>query len=109
MKGLADALADPAAAAEVAVDMINANGNAQQLSPDGEIARWGIESKLVDNMTASALPIGVPDIKLLQTEVSTYAEIGLFDGIVPDISTVVNDSVTKSVYNDAGKVIWPST
>ena len=61
MKGLADALADPEAAADIAVDMINANGNALFLSPEGEIARWGVESKLISDSTASDLPIGVPD------------------------------------------------
>jgi hypothetical protein len=72
------------------------------------VARWGVESKLVADSTASTLPLGVPDLKLLQNEVKSYADIGLFNGVVPDISTVVNDSVIKSVYDDAGKVIWPS-
>jgi NitT/TauT family transport system substrate-binding protein len=109
MKGLADALADPKAAAQVAVDMINANGNAQHLSPDGEIARWGVESKLITDSTASDLPIGVPDIKLLEQEVKRYADIGLFDGQVPDITTVVNTTLVQGVYYGGGHIIWPAT
>lgn len=109
MKGLADALADPKAAAQIAVDMINANGNAQHLSPDGEIARWGVESKLITDSTASDLPIGVPDTDLLQKEVDTYADIGLFGGHVPDISTLVDTTLAKGLYDSSGKVIWPST
>jgi ABC-type nitrate/sulfonate/bicarbonate transport system substrate-binding protein len=108
MKGLADALADPTGAAQIAVDMINANGNAQHLSPDGEIARWGVETKLIADSTASDLPIGVPDTKLLEQEVTTYAGIGLFAGKVPDISTLVDTSLAQSLYDSAGKVIWPS-
>ena len=108
MHGLADALADPKGAADIAVDMINANGNALFLSPDGEVARWGVESKLISDSTASDLPIGVPDPKLLQTEVETYAEIGLFDGQVPEIDTVVNTTLVKGLYGDDAKVIWPS-
>ncbi|MGZ4793503.1 MAG: ABC transporter substrate-binding protein [Ilumatobacteraceae bacterium] len=108
MKGLADALADPKGAADIAVDMINANGNAAFLTPDGEIARWGAESKLVANSTASPLPIGVPDINLLQTEVKTYADIGLFDGQVPDLTTLVDTTLVQNVYDSSGKVIWPS-
>jgi ABC-type nitrate/sulfonate/bicarbonate transport system substrate-binding protein len=108
MKGLADALADPKAAADVAVDMINANGNALFLSPEGEIARWGVESKLITDSTASDLPIGVPDTKLLEQEVNTYADIGLFDGLVPDIATLVNTTLVAGVYDDTGKVIWPT-
>ena len=60
MKGLADAMADPTAAADIAVAMINANGNAMFLSPDGEIARWGVESKLVAGSTNSDCPSASP-------------------------------------------------
>ena len=97
MKGLADALADPKAAAEIAVDMINANGNANHLSADGEIARWDVESGLILDSKASPLPFGVPDSALLTKEVDTYADIGLFDGQVPDISTILDDSLVKVV------------
>ena len=109
MKGLADALADPDGAATIAVDMINANGNASHLSADSEIARWNVESKLVSGSTASTLPIGVPDPKLLQNEVNTYTDIGLFDGQVPDITTILNTTLVKSLYDDNAKVIWPKT
>ncbi len=109
MKGLADAIADPKAAADIAVDMINANGNALFLSPEGEITRWAVETKLITDSTASDLPIGVPDISLLEQEVNTYAEIGLFDGQVPDIATVVNLTLVQDLYDDDAKVIWPST
>ena len=108
MKGLADALADPQAAADIAVGMINANGNANHLSAEGETARWGVESGLILNSTASDLPIGVPDPKLLEQEVNTYAEIGLFDGQVPDITTLLNATLVKGLYGDDGKVIWPA-
>jgi ABC-type nitrate/sulfonate/bicarbonate transport system substrate-binding protein len=108
MKGLGDSLADPKGAADIAVGMINANGNAQHLSPDGEIARWDVESKLITGSTASKLPIGVPDTTLLKQEVVTYADIGLFEGKVPDITTLVNTTLAQSLYDTAGKVIWPS-
>ena len=109
LKGLADALADPKAAADIAVDMINANGNANPLSPDGEIARWGVESKLVvDSTKVSDLPVGVPDPKLLQKEVDTYAQIGLFGGQVPDITSILDESLVKGLYDDNAKIIWPS-
>ena len=109
MNGLADSLADPEAAAKIAVDLINANGNASHLSPDSELARWSVESKLIGGSTASALPIGVPDPKLLRNEVNTYTDIGLFDGQVPDITTILNTTLVKSVYDDNKKVIWPKT
>ena len=108
MMGLADALADPDAAAGIAVDMINANGNALFLSPEGETARWDVETKLISDSTASDLPIGVPDNTLLEKEVDTYAKIGLFDGLVPDITTIVNTTLVAGLYDDNAKVIWPS-
>jgi len=79
------------------------------LSPEGEIARWGVESKLVSESKASDLPIGVPDEALLTKEVTTYADIGLFDGRVPDISTIVNTTLVAGLYDDNAKVIWPSS
>jgi NitT/TauT family transport system substrate-binding protein len=109
MKGLADALADPKAAAGIAVDMINANGNAQHLSPEGEVARWTVESGLIKDSKASDEPPGVPVEGLLENEVNTYANIGLFDGIVPDITTILNTTLVKSLYDASGNVIWPST
>jgi ABC-type nitrate/sulfonate/bicarbonate transport system substrate-binding protein len=109
MKGLADALADPKAAADIAVDMINANGNALFLSPEGEIARWDVEAKLITDSTASDLPIGVPDSTLLEQEVTTYADIGLFDSQVPDITTLVNTTLVAGLYGADGTVIWPTT
>jgi ABC-type nitrate/sulfonate/bicarbonate transport system substrate-binding protein len=108
MKGLADAIADPAGAAKIAVDAINANGNALFLSPAGETARWAVESKLVaDGVTADA-PLGLPLVDALKAEVSTYASVGLFDGKTPDISTMVDPSVVKSLYDAKGTLIWPS-
>ena len=109
MKGLADALSDPTATANIAVDMINASGNASHLSPDGEIARWNVESTLISGSAASTLPIGVPDPNLLQNEVNTYTDIGLFDGQVPDITTILNTTLVKSIYDDSKAVIWPKT
>ncbi len=49
MRGMEDALADPNAAAQAAVDLINANGNQNFLSPEGEQFRWTTESGLVSS------------------------------------------------------------
>ena len=78
------------------------------MSPEGETARWGVEAKLVSESTASDLPIGVPDPKLLENEVTTYADIGLFDGRVPEIETLINLTLVAGLYDDNAKVIWPS-
>ncbi len=108
MRGLADAVADPAAAAQVAINALNASGNALFLSPDGETARWAVESKLVAESATPDAPMGLPIFDKLTTEVTAYAQIGLFDGIVPVIDTMVDDSVLDGIYDDTGTVIWPA-
>lgn len=108
MKGLADAIADPDAAAQIAVDAIEANDNPLFLSPEGEAARWGVESALVADSVEPGKPAGLPLVDALTAEVTEYAAIGLFDGVAPDISTMVDDSVLNAIYDSSGQVIWPS-
>ena len=106
MRGLADAIADPAGAAQIAVDLINANGNAMSLSPEGEIARWEVEAGLISD-SADLGPLGVPLLDLLEAEVTAYADIGLFEGEVPDLSTVLDDQLLRNLYASNGTLIWP--
>ena len=108
MKGLADAIADPAGAAKIAVDAINANGNTLFLSPEGETARWAVESKLVGNDVTPSAPLGLPLFEELKKEVAAYAAVGLFDGKTPDISTLVDALVVRGIYDSTGTLIWPS-
>jgi ABC-type nitrate/sulfonate/bicarbonate transport system substrate-binding protein len=107
MLGLSDAIADPDAAADIAIGFINANGNAMFLSPEGERARWGVESALVVS-TNTSTALGVPEPDLLTEEVTTYAEIGLFEGTAPDISPYVDIDTISGVYGDDRAVIWPA-
>ncbi len=109
MRGLADAIADPASAAQIAIDRINENGNTMFLSPAGEIARWRLESTIVASGTSAEKPVGVPQPDLLEREINSYGEIGVFDGIVPDYHLYVNLDLVKDLYDAAGVVIWPRT
>ena len=107
MKGLADAIADPKAAAAVAVKAIEANNNPLFLSPEGEAARWEVESGLVKDGIAPGKPAGLPLVDELTAEVTEYAAIGLFDGVAPDISSMADPSVLTKIYATDGTVIWP--
>ena len=107
MKGLADAIADPAAAAEIAIGFINANGNAMFLSPEGEAARWAVEAELVVGTNPNTA-IGVPEPDQLTDEVTTYAAIGLFDGTAPDITPFVDTELIGGIYAADRSVIWPA-
>ena len=106
MRGLADAIADPTAAAQVSIAAINANGNALFLSLAGEVARWKVESKLVADAVTPSAPLGLPLVDMLTKEVTAYAAIGLFHGVMPVIDTMVDASVLKGIY-DKGTLIWP--
>lgn len=108
MLGLADAIADPAAASKIALAMIDGNGNPNFLSPEGETFRWQTESKIVTDTTPSGKPVGLPDAAALQAEVDAYAAIGLFGGKAPDISKRFDTAILTAIYDPTGKVIWPS-
>jgi ABC-type nitrate/sulfonate/bicarbonate transport system substrate-binding protein len=108
MKGLADAIADPDGATDIAIGKINANGNAMFLSPEGERARWGVESGLLVS-TNTTTAIGVPEPDLLTHEVTTYAGIGLFDGTAPDATPFYDVSLISGVYDSDHTVIWPGS
>lgn len=107
MRGLADALADPAAATQTAVDLVEANGNPSFLSLEGESFRWDTDSQLLVDQTPAGTGIGIPDVAELQTEVDAYAGVGLFGGTAPDAAQFVLADPIAGVY-DGTEVIWPS-
>ncbi len=108
MRGLADAVADPQAAADIAVGYINANGNAMFLSPNGERARWAVDARIVADTNARTA-LGVPEPDLLTAEVTSYADIGLFGGTAPDITPYVDVELVAGVDDSARSVVWPSS
>ena len=108
MRGLADAVADPAAASDIAIGFIDAGDNIMFLSAESETARWGVESTLVGDGVAPGAPLGLPLMDQLTAEVTTYASIGLFDGVAPDITTMVDPAVLAGIYAADGTIIWPA-
>jgi hypothetical protein len=107
MKGLADALADPAAATKAALDLVQAHGNPNYLSPEGETFRWNTESELVRTQTPTGTGAGIPDDEQLQAELDAYAKVGLFGGKAPNAATYAAPDPIADVY-DATTVIWPA-
>lgn len=106
MRGLEDALADPAAAAATAMAMVDAGGNPNFLSAEGETFRWTTDAASLTEGQPVGTGIGIPDAALLQAEVEAYAEVGLFDGEIPDIAPFFDAAPIESVY-DGDRVIWP--
>ncbi len=109
MRGLAAAIADPEDAANTAVDLINANGNPNFLSPEGEVFRWQTDATLITETTPDGVGFGVPDGTTLQAELDTYAEIGLFgDAPVPDAASRLGNDIMGAIYDSTGAIIWPA-
>lgn len=109
MKGLEDALADPDGAAQICVDAINANGNKNFLSPEGEKFRWNTEAALIKELTPAGVPFGLPDPAALDAEVAAYAAAGVFDGgATPPTAGRVDATLLAGIYDADGKVIFPA-
>lgn len=107
MRGLADALADPAAATQTAIDVVEAHGNPSFLSLEGETYRWTTDAKLLQTETPAGTGIGIPDADQLQAELDAYAKVGLFGGTAPQAAQFIAGDPLADVY-DATTVIWPS-
>ena len=105
MRGLADAIADPEMATDVALAAINANGGA--FGRDGEAARWKAESALISAVATPALPPGALDVPALTNELETLATIGLFDGQVPLLDSLIDATLVARLYDATGTIIWP--
>ena len=108
MRGMEDALADPDAASQAAVDLINSNGNTNFLSPEGEQFRWRTESALVTEFTPPGQGVGLIDAAALQQQIDAYDEIGIFAS-KPPIDGTYDEALIAGVYGPDGKVIWPTT
>jgi NitT/TauT family transport system substrate-binding protein len=106
MRGMEDALADPRAAAQAAVDLINANGNKSFLSPEGEQFRWTTESGLVTQFTPKGQPVGLIDPADLQAQIDAYDAVGIFTE-KPTVEGTYDSSLIAGVYGPDGKVVWP--
>ena len=107
MRGMEDALADPKAAAQAAVDLINANGNKSFLSPEGEQFRWTTESGLVTQFTPKGQTVGLIDPADLQSQIDAYDAVGIFT-TKPRIEGTYDSSLIAGVYGADGQVVWPT-
>ena len=108
MRGLADAVADPDAAANTAVALINANGNPSFLSPEGEVFRWNTEAGIIASTTPEGTGYAIPDDASLQEELDAATGIGLFgENGAPSAAEMIGADITAGVYDAAGQVIWP--
>lgn len=108
MKALSDAIANPDEAAGICVEAINAGGNPNYLSPDGEKFRWNTEAALIKSLTPAGTGFGLPDEAALKAEVEAYAAAGVYgDAGTPSTDGRVDATVLAGIFNADGTVIWP--
>lgn len=109
MRGLADAIADPAAAAATAFELVEANGNPSFLSPEGETFRWTTDAEAIIASTPDGSPIGVPIADELAAQIAAYDAVGYYgeDG-PPSIDGRFDPDLVAGLYDESGTVIWPA-
>lgn len=108
LRGLASAIDDPAAASAAAVALVEAGGNPNFLSLEGEVFRWATEAELISSGATPGRAAGAPDLDRLAAEVAAYAEVAFFgDGVVPEVSDHVDADLARRVTDSSGNVIWP--
>jgi hypothetical protein len=108
MRGLADAIADPAAAATIAVDLINGNGNPNFLSPEGETFRWATDAQLITDTTPADSFPGVPDAAGLAAEIAAYDAVGVYaETGTPSVEGRFDPELLAGLYAADGSIIWP--
>jgi NitT/TauT family transport system substrate-binding protein len=108
LRGLADAIADPEAAVQAALDSADAAGEADLLPVESERFRWQTDAQLLRDSYDPDEPMGVPDLDLLRAEVDAYDAVGLFSETLPDLTDVTDADLAAAVYDADGEVIWPS-
>ena len=112
-RGLADAIADPAGAADTAVTVLTTDGESNRSSDDvasaAETFRWETEAGLVVRGTPEGVGFGTPDAPSLQAELDAYAEVGFFgDDVGPlDATDHIGAGIVRDIYDDS-MVVWPS-
>jgi NitT/TauT family transport system substrate-binding protein len=108
LKGMEDAIADPAAAVAMSLEMIDAAGNEAFLTQEGEVFRWESELAEVLQGTADDEPVGLIDAALFAREYAAYVEAGVWPDGAPEDTMPFDESLAAGLYGSDGKVIWPA-
>jgi len=109
LRGMEDAIADPAGAVQLSVEQINAAGNQNFLTTEGETYRWDHELEVVKEGTPAGEPVGLIDPALFQKEYDTYKADGVWPKGAPTLYEAWDADLARSLYDSNGKVIWPAS
>jgi ABC-type nitrate/sulfonate/bicarbonate transport system substrate-binding protein len=102
LKGMEDAVADPAAAVAISVKQINAAGNQAFLTAEGETFRWTAElAEVVKGLGGQ--PIGAVIPAVFDAETAAYTAAGILT--VPDPKSY-DPAIVAKLYGADGKVAF---
>jgi ABC-type nitrate/sulfonate/bicarbonate transport system substrate-binding protein len=102
LRGMEDAVADPAGAVKISVAQINAAGNQAFLTEAGETFRWNAELAEVKKGLGGQ-PIGTVIPEVLMAETTAYTDAGILN--VPDPKSY-DASIVPKLYGADGRVIF---
>jgi NitT/TauT family transport system substrate-binding protein len=108
MRGLADGLADPEAAAALAFELVEANGNPNFLSAEGEAFRWITDAETIESSLPDGSFPGVPVGAELAAQIAAYAAVGFYGDDVPPTEGRYDETTVAGLYDADGQVIWPA-
>jgi ABC-type nitrate/sulfonate/bicarbonate transport system substrate-binding protein len=106
-KGYSDAVRDPAGAVAISIKAINAAGNQNFLTEQGEKYRWQQESAIVGRGSPADGTVGLIDPTRFTNEVDSYAKAGVFTNGTPKTDGTYDPSVAAGVYRN-GALVWPT-
>ncbi len=108
-KGFADAVADPASAVAISIKEINAAGNQNFLTTEGETYRWQQESAVVEQGTPAGEAPGLIDGATLEYEVASYAKANIFPNGPPSTAGTYDEGLARALFASDGTLIWPAS
>jgi len=108
LKGMEDAIADPAAAVAMSLEMIDAAGNQNFLTQEGEQFRWESELAEVLRGTPEGEPVGLIDPAAFAAEYAFYVDAGVWPEGAPEDTMPFVADLAAGLYGADGKVIWPA-
>ncbi len=100
-----EALANPAEAVAAMAAALPAD--VADFDADRETARWKAEAAIIEGSPVK-VPPGIPMRSLLDAEVRAGVDTGLFGGIVPIVTDLVDDRPSRAVYAPDNQLIWPA-
>ena len=107
LKGMEDAIADPAGAVKLSVARIDAAGNQNYLTEEGETFRWEQELQAVLASTPEGQPVGLIDPDVFRAEYDAYVAAGVWPDGAPAFTESFATGPAAAAYGSDGKVIWP--